>query len=171
MNLDDFYFALNAVKPTFNRFEADELTYNLHLIIRYELEQAIIAGEVDYEGLPDAWNDKYEEYLGVRPPTHLDGVLQDGHWSAGFGLFPSYTLGFVYAAQLHEAIRRDLPDYDHLIESDNIETITGWLTTHVHQFGKSKSADELIQSITGKGIDSAPLIQYLTNKYEQLYEL
>ncbi|SDC68879.1 carboxypeptidase Taq [Paenibacillus sp. CF095] len=171
VNLDDFYFALNAVKPTFNRFEADELTYNLHLIIRYELEQAIIAGEVDYEGLPDAWNDKYEEYLGVRPPTHLDGVLQDGHWSAGFGLFPSYTLGFVYAAQLHEAIRRDLPDYDHLIESDNIETITGWLTTHVHQFGKSKSADELIQSITGKGIDSAPLIQYLTNKYEQLYEL
>ncbi|WP_340016967.1 carboxypeptidase M32 [Paenibacillus sp. FSL K6-1318] len=171
VNLDDFYFALNAVKPTFNRFEADELTYNLHLIIRYELEQAIIAGEVDYEGLPDAWNDKYEEYLGIRPPTHLDGILQDGHWTAGFGLFPSYTLGFVYAAQLHEAIRRDLPDYDHLIESDNIETITEWLTTHVHQFGKSKSANELIQSITGKGINSAPLIRYLTNKYEQLYEL
>lgn len=171
VSLDDFYFALNAVKPTFNRFEADELTYNLHLIIRYELEQAIIAGEVDYEGLPEAWNDKYEEYLGIRPPTHLEGILQDGHWSAGFGLFPSYTLGFVYAAQIHKVIRRELPDYDHLIESDHIETITGWLTTHIHQFGKSRSADELIKSITGKSIDTAPLIHYLTDKYEQLYEL
>ncbi|MET3942426.1 carboxypeptidase Taq [Paenibacillus sp. PvP094] len=171
VNLDDFYFALNAVKPTFNRFESDELTYNLHLIIRYEIEQAIIAGEVDYEDLPEAWNDKYEEYLGIRPPTHLDGILQDGHWSAGFGLFPSYTLGFVYAAQLHESIRRDHPEYDQWIETDNIESITGWLTKHVHQYGKSRSANELIQAITGNEIDSAPLIRYLTDKYEHLYDL
>ncbi|WP_035155017.1 carboxypeptidase M32 [Cohnella thermotolerans] len=171
VRLDDFYFALNAVKPTFNRFEADELTYNLHLIIRYELEQAIIAGEVDYDGLPEAWNDKYEQYLGVRPPTHLEGILQDGHWTAGFGLFPSYTLGFVYAAQLHEAIRRDLPQYDLLVEAGEIDTITQWLTNHIHRFGKSRSADELIRASTGNGIDTAPLIRYLTDKYEGLYEL
>ncbi|WP_339274094.1 carboxypeptidase M32 [Paenibacillus sp. FSL W8-0426] len=171
VELDEFYLALNAVQPSLNRFEADELTYNLHLIIRYELELAIIAGEVDYDALPEAWNDKYEEYLGVRPPSHLEGILQDGHWSAGFGLFPSYTLGFVYAAQLHEAIRRDLSDYDQLVEEDRLEPILEWLATHVQQYGKSRSADELIHAITGQGIDTAPLIRYLTEKYERLYSL
>ncbi|MFF2481672.1 carboxypeptidase M32 [Paenibacillus sp. NPDC058071] len=169
--LDAFYSSLNAIKPAYNRFEADELTYNLHVIIRYEIEQAIIAGEVRYEDLPELWNKKSEAYLGVVPPTHLDGILQDGHWSAGFGLFPSYTLGFVYAAQWHEAIRRDLPNFDRIVGSGDLRPITGWLTKHIHQYGKSRSANELLQQTVGGGIDTKPLIQYLTSKYSQLYQL
>lgn len=168
---DDFYFALNAVKPSVNRFEADELTYNLHLIIRYELERAILSGEAKVGDLPKLWDDKYEEYLGIRPRNHREGVLQDSHWGAGFGLFPSYTLGFVYAAQFEEALRLDLPDYDGHIERGEIDRIQEWLTEHIQRHGSAKSANELLRDVTGGGIDTAPLIRYLTKKYEGLYEL
>ncbi|NEU31295.1 carboxypeptidase M32 [bacterium LRH843] len=171
VSLDDFYFAVNEAKPSLIRIESDELTYCLHIIIRYELEKALMEDKLTVKELPQAWNEKMEEYLGVHPSHDGEGVLQDVHWSFGaFGYFPSYALGYIYAAQIKEAMIHDLPNFEELVHNGNFTLIREWLTSHIHQYGKLKQPAEIIKNITGKGIDAAPLVRYLTEKYRRLYQ-
>lgn len=170
---DDIFKAINNVTPSLIRIEADELTYSLHIIIRYELEKMMINGEVDFDQLPELWADKYEEYLGVRPETYTEGVLQDVHWSGGMiGYFPSYALGNLYGAQmLYKGMRRDLPNYDDLVKEGKISEITAWLTDHVHKYGATYDPSILIEKITGEPLDAKYFLQYLNEKYSKLYKL
>jgi carboxypeptidase Taq len=170
--VNDFYQAINTVKPTFIRVEADELTYNLHIMIRYEIEKGLIAGEIEVKDLPTIWNNKMEEYLGITPSTDSEGVLQDVHWSfGGLGYFPSYTLGNLYAAQILNTIERDMPEFYQNIESGKFELINNWLTTKIHQFGSLISANELIVKVTGEELNSKYLADYLNTKYSKIYNL
>ncbi|KKI85261.1 carboxypeptidase M32 [Shouchella clausii] len=172
VELEDFYFALNESRPSLIRIEADELTYCLHIILRYELEKGLFEGTIEVKDLPRLWNDKMEEYLGIRPENDGEGVLQDVHWSSGsFGYFPSYALGYIYAAQMKQAMLNDLPNFDQLLEQEQIGVIREWLTKHVHRYGSLKKPQEIIADITGKSIDAKPLLSYLTEKYSNLYEL
>jgi carboxypeptidase Taq len=170
--LEDFYRAINAAGPSLIRIEADELTYCLHIILRYELEKGLINEEIQVKDLPDAWNDKMEELLGIRPEHDGEGVLQDVHWSGGaFGYFPSYALGYVYAAQLKQALIRDLPNFDSMLENGELKPIKEWLTDHVHKFGKMKDPLDILKDTTGESIDATHLINYLNEKYRNVYKL
>jgi len=172
IDLDTFYEAINESKPSLIRVESDELTYALHIMIRYELEKMIFNGEVSVDELPKLWNDKYEEYLGIRPEHDGEGILQDVHWAGGmFGYFPSYALGYMYAAQLKAAMLKDIPEFDKILEKGNIETIKDWLTERIHQYGKRKTPREIIKSATGEDLNPQYLIDYLKGKYEAIYEL
>ena len=145
---------------------------NLSNIVIAELEKMIFNGEVSVDELPKLWNDKYEEYLGIRPEHDGEGILQDVHWAGGmFGYFPSYALGYMYAAQLKAAILKDIPHFNELLEKGHIEPIKDWLTEHVHQYGKRKTPREIIQSATGEDLNPQYLIEYLKAKYEAIYEL
>ncbi|MFC0560003.1 carboxypeptidase M32 [Halalkalibacter alkalisediminis] len=171
VSLEDFYFAVNEAKQSLIRIESDELTYCLHIILRYELEKALMEDKITVAELPQAWNDKMEEYLGIRPSNDGEGVLQDVHWSFGaFGYFPSYALGYIYSAQIKEAMVKDLPHFDELVRTGEFSPIREWLTEKVHQHGKVKQPAEIIKNITGGGIDSKPLVTYLTEKYRRLYK-
>ncbi|KQS45329.1 carboxypeptidase M32 [Exiguobacterium sp. Leaf196] len=166
-----FYAAVNEVKPSLIRIEADELTYALHIIIRYELEKRLMTKELEVKDLPQEWNRLYKEYLGVDVPSDDKGVLQDVHWSGGsFGYFPSYALGLVYAAQLNEALRRDVENVDGLIAAGTLAPIKSWLKENIHRHGKSKTPAELIEAATGQSISVAPLVNYLTKKYTRVVE-
>lgn len=170
VSLEDFVHAVNESKPTYIRIEADELTYPLHIIIRYEIEKAIFNEEVAVEDLPALWNEKYQAYLGITPPNDALGILQDVHWSDGsFGYFPSYALGYMYAAQLKQQMIKDLPNFDELIQNGSFAPIKEWLTEHVHQHGKRKKPSEIIQDATGEELNVQYLIDYLTDKYTKLY--
>ncbi|MDQ0255740.1 carboxypeptidase Taq [Evansella vedderi] len=172
VDLDTFYRGINVAGPSLIRIEADEMTYSLHIIVRYELEKALINGEIEVKDLPKAWNDKMEELLGIRPSNDAEGVLQDVHWSGGsFGYFPSYALGYVYAAQLKNALDKDLPNYDDLLREGNLAPIKEWMTKHVHQFGKSKEPLEILKDVTGEGVNPSYLIDYLREKYSEVYKL
>lgn len=165
----EFYRAINEVKPTFIRIEADEMTYPLHIMIRYELEKALINEEIEVKDLPQLWNDKMEEYLGIRPEKDADGVLQDVHWSGGdFGYFPSYALGYMYGAQLKTALSRTV-DIDEAIRNDDLSPIKNWLNNHIHEKGSMKEPLELLQEVTGEGLNPDHLVQYLTDKYQKIY--
>ncbi|MFT0800525.1 carboxypeptidase M32 [Bacillus swezeyi] len=167
---DGFYRAVNESKPSLIRIDADELTYPLHIMIRYEIEKAIFSGEVAVEDLPKLWDEKYEAYLGVAPPDDAKGILQDVHWSGGdFGYFPSYALGYMYAAQLKSSMLNDLPEFDRLIENGDFQPIRQWLTDHVHVHGKRKKPLEMIKSATGEELNVRYLIRYLEDKYTSLY--
>ncbi|WP_091494986.1 carboxypeptidase M32 [Amphibacillus marinus] len=171
IDFETFYQAINEVKPSFIRIEADELTYSLHIIIRYELEKALIDGDLAVKDLPEAWNDKMEEYLGIRPTSNKQGILQDIHWSAGdFGYFPTYALGYMYAAQLNAKLTEAI-DVDGIIQSGDFEPIKAWLTEHVHRHGKMKKPLEIIKDVTGEGLNPDHLIAYLTKKYQEIYQL
>lgn len=170
--LDDFYFAINEAKPSFIRIEADNLTYSLHIIIRYEIEKALFNDEVSVKDLPEMWNAKYEEYLGICPNNDAEGILQDVHWSSGsFGYFPSYALGYMYAAQMKHAMLQDLPSYDELLENGELLPIKKWLNEKIHQFGKTKKPLEIIQDVTGERLTADYLTRYLVDKYSALYAL
>lgn len=170
--VDDFYKAINTVKPTFIRVEADELTYNLHIMIRYEIEKGLIAGELKAKDLPTIWNNKMEEYLGITPKTDSEGVLQDVHWSfGGLGYFPSYTLGNLYAAQILNTIQIEMPEFYQNIESGKFDLINDWLTSKIHQFGSLFSPNELIVRVTGEELNAKYLADYLNAKYSQIYDL
>ncbi|WP_139891765.1 carboxypeptidase M32 [Bacillus sp. D386] len=172
IDLDTFYKAINESKPSLIRIEADELTYPLHIMIRYELEKGLFNGDLKVADLPKHWNDKYEEYLGIRPENDGEGVLQDVHWAGGmFGYFPSYALGYMYAAQFKAAMLKDIPNFDETIENGDYNKITGWLTKHVHQYGKLKLPLEIIKDATGEGLNPQYLITYLKEKYTALYDL
>ncbi|MBM7692590.1 carboxypeptidase Taq [Peribacillus deserti] len=172
IELEDFYRAIHESKPSLIRIEADELTYPLHIMVRYEIEKALFNNELEVDQLPEVWNQKYEEYLGIRPDKDANGVLQDVHWSGGsFGYFPSYALGYMYAAQLKHAMLKDLPNFDELLENGDIQPIKNWLTQHIHQFGKMKKPLEILQDTTGEGLNASYLINYLTEKYGKVYQL
>ena len=172
IDLDDFYEAINESKPSLIRIEADELTYPLHIMIRYELEKELFNGNLQAVDLPNQWNKKYEEYLGISPENDGEGVLQDVHWAGGmFGYFPSYALGYMYAAQLKAAMLKDIPNFDELLELGEYQKITGWLTEHVHQYGKLKLPLDIINDATGEGLNPDYLITYLKEKYTAVYDL
>jgi carboxypeptidase Taq len=172
VSLDDFYRAINESKPSLIRIEADELTYPLHIIIRYEIEKGLFSGDIEVRDLPHIWNEKYEKYLGIRPDNDANGVLQDVHWSGGsFGYFPSYALGYMYAAQFKHAMEKDLPNFDQLLEQGELIKIREWLTEHIHRFGKMKKPLEILQDVTGEGLNPDYLIRYLEEKYKEIYRL
>lgn len=170
--LEGFYRAINVAGPSFIRIEADELTYPLHIIIRYEIEKELFNGNLEVKDLPKAWNEKMEKYLGIIPPNDQEGVLQDIHWSGGdFGYFPSYALGYLYAAQLKAAMLKDIPDFDQLLAKGEVDQIREWLTEKVHQYGKLKKPKEILKDVTGEGLNAKYLIDYLTQKYSKVYQL
>ncbi|QED48381.1 carboxypeptidase M32 [Cytobacillus dafuensis] len=172
ISLEDFYRAINESKPSLIRIEADELTYPLHIIIRYEIEKGIFNDEIEVKDLPQVWKDKYEKYLGVKPENDAQGVLQDVHWSGGsFGYFPSYALGYMYAAQLKNAMQKDLPHYDQLLEEGNLLPIKEWFTENVHKYGKLKKPLDILNDVTGEGLNAEFLIKYLYDKYINVYKL
>lgn len=170
---EDFYRAINAVQPSLIRVEADEVTYNLHIILRFELEIALLDGSLAVRDLPDAWNAKMQHYLGQTPPNNAQGVLQDVHWSSGLlGYFPTYALGNIVGGQLWAALLRDVPNRDELLAEGNLAPIRAWLVENVHQHGKKYTAPELLQRITGSAqIDPQPYITYLQTKFGELYQL
>lgn len=172
VSVEDFYRAVNESKPSLIRIEADELTYPLHVMIRYEIEKGLFNNEIQVGDLPSVWNDKYEEYLGIRPNNDKEGILQDVHWAGGsFGYFPSYALGLLYAAQFKQAMLKSLPNYEQLLEEGNLQPIREWLTSHIHQFGKLKKPLQILQDATGEGLNAKYLIDYLTEKYSRIYQL
>ncbi|MEN1678015.1 MAG: carboxypeptidase M32 [Planctomycetota bacterium] len=170
VELDDFYFAINEARPSLIRVEADEATYNLHIIVRFELEQALLAGDLPVADLPAAWNEKYQQYLGITPPNDADGVLQDVHWSCGLiGYFPTYTLGNLYASQMFDAAHDALGDLDEQFAQGEFQPLRDWLRTHVHQHGRRYGAPQLAERVTGKPLSHEPLMAHLRAKYGSLY--
>lgn len=169
VSLDDFYRAANKVEASMIRVEADELTYPLHIMVRYDIERLLMNDEVDVKDLPTIWNEKMFEYLGVKPKTDAEGVLQDVHWSAGmFGYFPTYALGSAYAAQFYYSMKKEI-NVEELVKSNNIEVINAWLKENIHQFGKSKTPKELLLEVTGEEFDAKYYVRYLKEKYSKLY--
>lgn len=169
---DRFYAAINRVKPSLIRVEADELTYNLHIMLRFEIERDLIEGRTRVEDLPAIWTDKMRAYLGVVPNTDADGVLQDVHWSLGaFGYFPTYTLGNLYAVQLYEQARRELTGLEAEIEAGRLVTLQKWLNQKVHRWGRTFTADHLLRRVTGSPLSPEPFLNYVERKYAELYRL
>jgi carboxypeptidase Taq len=171
-SLDRFLLAINRVEPTPIRVEADEVTYGLHIILRFEIECDLIGDRLDVESLPEVWSRKMEEYLGIRPRNDTEGVLQDTHWSQGLvGYFPTYLLGNLYAAQLMDRAREDLPRMDESLARGEMSELTGWLRDHVHRPGRTEDADGLIRRLTGEPMRTEPFLNYLDVKYSELYGL
>jgi carboxypeptidase Taq len=170
VSLEQFYRAVNRVSPGPIRVEADELTYNLHIFIRFEIEIELIAGNISVKDIPALWNDKYASYLGIRPKNDVEGCLQDIHWSHGsFGYFPTYTVGNIISAQLYEKALRENP---HLPEEFSSGIFTGllqWLRVNVHSHGRKFTSKELIRRITGDEISVEPFLSYLNRKYDSLF--
>ncbi|PSQ97117.1 MAG: carboxypeptidase [Bacteroidetes bacterium SW_9_63_38] len=170
-SLDAFYRAINRVEPSLIRVEADEATYNLHVMLRFELERGLIDGTVSVNDLPERWNAAMDDYLGVVPNTDADGVLQDVHWSmASFGYFPTYTLGTLTAAQLTEALRDDM-DLDARLADGDFAPILDWLRTHVHRHGRKLTAPQLLERVTGQELSADAWLRYAENKFGALYNL
>ena len=169
----DFYRAVNIVKPSLIRVDADEVTYPLHVILRFEIERDLFSGKVSVEDLPSVWNTRMEEYLGVVPPSDKEGVLQDVHWSGGaFGYFPSYSLGAMMATQLYEQAKAEMPSLEDDIRKGEFAPLKKWLNGKVHDKGSMPgSADALLESVTGKPLDPSIFMRYLTDKYTALYQL
>jgi carboxypeptidase Taq len=170
--LDNFYAAINRVKPSLIRVEADELTYNLHIMLRFEIEQDVIEGRTRVEDLPAIWNEKMMSYLGIVPEHDADGVLQDVHWSLGaIGYFPTYTLGNLYSVQFFEQARLELLNLEGEIEAGRLTVLTRWLNQKIHRWGRTFSADHLSQRVTGRSLSPEPFLTYLENKFGELYQL
>ncbi|QDU30360.1 Thermostable carboxypeptidase 1 [Anatilimnocola aggregata] len=166
------FAAINHVQPSLIRVEADEATYNLHIIVRFELEQALLSGDLPVNDLPAAWMEKYREYLGIAPPNDANGCLQDVHWSAAlFGYFPTYSLGNLYASQLFEQADKDLGGLNDLMKRGEFLQLKLWLNEKIHRHGQCYSASELVQRITGKPLGSEPLMRHLRGKLLPLYGL
>ena len=172
LDADSFYRAVNRVAPSLIRVEADEVTYGLHIIIRFELEQELVEGQLAIRDLPEAWNARYEEYLGVEVPDDAHGVLQDVHWAAGLiGYFPTYALGNLIAGQLFERARADLPDLDVQIAAGDLHALREWLREHVHRHGAKFSTSELLDRLVGGPIAVGPFVDYLKAKLGQVYDV
>jgi carboxypeptidase Taq len=170
--LDDFVFAINAVEPSLIRVQADEVTYNLHVLLRFELEQALLMGDLPAGDVPGAWNEAMHRLLGVTPPDDAQGCLQDIHWSAGlFGYFPTYTLGNIYAAQLFARAGAELVDLNAAFARGEFAELLGWLRAKVHRQGRRYHSARLIEQATGAPPDPRPLIDALRSKYGTLYQL
>lgn len=172
VDLEAFHQAINRVKPSHIRVDADEATYNLHVMLRFELEKALLVEDLAVKDLSTAWNDKCQEYLGIVPPTDALGVLQDIHWAFGLvAYFPTYTLGNLIASQWWQQIRQDLPDLDDQIAGGEFGGLLSWLRQNIHQHGRKFKPNELIERITGGELSAEPYLQYLWNKFGSLYGL
>ena len=172
VDLDVYYGAINKVQPSLIRVEADEATYNLHIILRFELEQEILSGELPLEDLPEAWNARMSEYLGIDVPDDAQGVLQDVHWSGGaIGYFPTYALGNVISVQLWDQLRAAIPDLDAQFEQGEFGELAGWLRENLHRHGRKYNSKEMLERITGGGMDPGPYLRYLHEKLGQIYGL
>ena len=170
VSLNNFHWAINEVRPSLIRVEADEVTYNLHIAIRFELERALVDDDLPVSELPSAWNDKYLQYFGIQPSSDADGVLQDVHWSsAAIGYFSTYSLGNLYASQMFERARLDLGDIDEQFRRGEYLPLRDWLRTQVHTHGRCHPASDLIQRISGRPLSSQPLLDYLQVKLRPLY--
>jgi carboxypeptidase Taq len=172
INLEQFYAAINRVKPSLIRVEADELTYNLHIMLRFEIEQGLIEGRTQAEDLPALWNEKMRDYLGLVPARDAEGVLQDVHWSLGaIGYFPTYTLGNLYAVQFYDQASKELPNLEGEIEAGQLTVLTKWLNQKVHRWGRTFTADHLVRRVTGRSLSPEPFLSYLEKKFGELYRL
>ncbi len=172
ISFDDFYRAINKVEPSLIRVEADEVTYHMHIFARFEIEQALVSGDLDVADVPDAWNAKYESYLGITPLNDADGCLQDVHWSHGtIGYFPTYTLGTIMSAQFYRRALLDVPALEEQIAAGNFLPLLDWARKHVHKHGSKFTADQLLQRELGKDLDAQPLLTHLREKYTEIYEL
>ncbi|HSQ25544.1 MAG TPA: carboxypeptidase M32 [Anaerolineales bacterium] len=172
VSLDAFYKGINKVEPSLIRVEADEATYNLHIMLRLELEMAMMEGKLAVKDLPEAWNAGMQDYLGITPPDDAKGVLQDVHWSTGLmGYFSTYALGNLVSLQLWERILADIPDLYDQFRSGEFSALLGWLRQNIHHHGSKYEPQELIQRITGSKIDPNPYINYLQTKFGQIYEI
>lgn len=168
----DFYKAMNIVKPSLIRTSADELTYHFHVLIRYEIEKELIAGNIEVKDLPTIWNAKYKEYLNIDVPSDAKGVLQDIHWSHGsFGYFPTYSLGSFYAAQFYHKAAQEIENLEHKIEQGDFSELLTWLRINIHQHGRIYTANELCQKVTGEKLNFSYFMNYAKKKYSALYAL
>lgn len=169
---EDFYRSVNQVTPSFIRVEADEVTYNLHILLRFEIERGLLQGSMEARDLPEIWNEKMREYLGIVPASDSVGVLQDVHWSAALvGYFPTYTLGNVMSGQLWQTIRQEVPGLDEKIRKGDFSEILAWLRSRIHEPGRRYLPGELIRRATGQPLSSKPYLDYLRTKYADLYAL
>ena len=172
VNAEQFYQAINVVKPSLIRTNADELTYHLHVMIRFEIEKALIEGSIEVKDLPQIWNAKYKKYLDIDVPSDSQGVLQDIHWSHGsFGYFPTYSLGSFYATQFYNQAKEEITDLEQEIEQGNMQPLLAWLRTNIHRHGKKYSAKNLCRKITGEKLNFNYFLSYAKEKYKPLYNL
>lgn len=172
VSLESFYKGINRVQPSLIRVEADEATYNLHIMLRLEIEIGLMEGSLDVKDLPEVWNARMQEYLGQTPPNDTQGVLQDVHWSIGYlGYFSTYALGNLVSVQLWERINADIPDLSEQIRRGEFSALLGWLREKIHRHGAKFEPQELVERITGSKIHPAPYMRYLTTKYNQIYGL
>jgi len=171
VDVSTFARALNKVQPSLIRVEADEVTYNLHIIVRFEIEKALINSDISVESLPALWNAKYRQYIGVEPTNDAEGVLQDIHWTGGFGYFPTYTLGNLYAAQIFAKLRSVFPDFDAQLASGDTGLVLNWLREHMYAFGVIYQPEELMKRLTGETPNPQYFARYLTGKFEKIYNL
>lgn len=167
-----FYHAINRVVPSTIRVEADEVTYSLHVILRYEIEKSLLDDEIRVKDLPHVWNEKMRKYLGIVPKNDAEGVLQDTHWASGiFGYFPTYVLGNLYGAQFWDALKRDLENVDSMMEHGELASILQWLHNHIHRHGRRHPATELIKRATGKKLSAEYFLNYLKGKFGEIYRI
>ncbi len=172
VSAEQLYEAVNTSEPSYIRVEADEVTYPMHVILRYEIEKGLFDGSIEIDTLPELWNSKMKEYLGIEPSSDTLGVLQDTHWSgAAFGYFPSYTLGAIYASQFYQTLLQEKPDLEKEIESGNLATIREWLNQKIHQKGRLLSVPDLVKEVTGDELNPTIFLNYLNKKYRKIYQL
>ncbi len=172
VSIDDFYGAINAVSPSLIRVEADEVTYNLHIILRFEIERELIEKRLEVKDLPAAWNARIKDMLGVTPETDADGCLQDIHWSMGaFGYFPTYAMGNLYAAQFFAAARRDMPDLEDQFRRGEFGGLLSWLRKNIHVHGMRFRPSELVKNVTGAALSIDPFMSYIREKFAPVYGL
>jgi carboxypeptidase Taq len=170
LKLDPFVHAINQVKPSKIRVEADEVTYCLHITIRFQIERDLFENKIEVNQLPEIWNQKYKENLGLKIENDSEGVMQDTHWASGYyGYFPSYALGNIYSGQILAALAKDMQDWRSQLAQGNLKNIKGWLIKNVHSQGDLYDPADLMKRITGKKIDSEPYLRYLQEKYSRLY--
>ena len=170
ISVDEFYKGINKVAPSLIRTEADELTYHLHVMIRYELEKLLIGGSIGSKDIPDYWNEHYKQYLGIEVPDDKRGCLQDIHWSHGsFGYFATYSLGSIYAAQFYAAIRRENPSLEEEISSGNTTRVSNWLQHNIYPHGRYYTSNDLCLNVTGEKLNSKYFIDYATRKFTHIY--
>lgn len=172
VTLEQFYAAINRVQPSFIRVEADELTYNLHIMVRFEIEQDLIEGRTNAADLPEIWRDKMRRYLNIVPERDADGVLQDIHWSMGsFGYFPTYTLGNLYSVQFYNQAKLEIPTLEQEIEGGRLIILRQWLQQKIHHWGRMFTAEKLVERVTGGPLSPEPWLTYAEKKYGELYRL
>jgi carboxypeptidase Taq len=170
VNAQEFYKAINCVEPSLIRVEADELTYHAHIYIRYLIEKALTEGQIEVRDVPIYWNDRYEEFLGIRPSKDSEGCLQDVHWSYGsFGYFPTYSFGSFYAAQLLGTMKKEISGFDGSVERGDLTPILKWLRERVHVHGRRFTSVQLLTSITGSDLKFSYFMDYAKKKYGEIY--